>query len=230
MQEKLIFLHIPKTAGTSLRHIIEQEYPDKKCLQLYNPPYRRKEIEKIRNEVDVAEVLYGHIPFGIHKHLGNKGKYIVFLRNPIARVISFYNHHARQPNMPFYEKIQKGMSLLDLIESNISKETNNHMTRIIASCGYSRILNDDSVLQQALENIKQYFFFVGLTENLAESVDFLGKELRWKHSYNIPYVNVDPSEKPHKIDEQTLTALKKYNRLDILLYEYIIKLKNSYYF
>jgi len=216
--EKIIFLHIPKTAGTSLRYIIEKEYPNKECLQLYNPPYWRDTINQ--DDLSAAKVLYGHITFGIHKHLNIQGKYVAFVRNPIERVISFYNHNARQTEMPFYEKIKEGMSLSDMLESQVSKQTNNHMTRIIAPSGYDGMLDDNKVLKQALENIENHFLFVGLSENFAESIDFLGKKLKWKYSHDIPYLNVDPN-KQSEIDSQTIAVLEKYNRLDILLYEYV---------
>ena len=247
---KIIFLHIPKTAGTSLRQIIEKQYPGKACLQLYHPtPYQPNVIKKIQAQLPSAQALFGHVSFGIHDVLGIEGDYIAFLRNPIDRVLSLYNHNARQPNMPHYAAIQKGMPLLDWLQSEITVETNNHITRIIACYGQPGMLDDNSILEQAIKNIEQHFCFVGLMEKLADSVNRLGNQLGWKSSYTlpdlnahspfqkivarlgnqlgwksshtIPYLNVGTTQPIHQMDAKTQAALEKYNRLDILLYQFV---------
>ncbi len=222
MEEKIIFIHIPKTAGTSLRNLIEQEYPGKKCLRLYYPaPYKPAVIKEIQSKLPAAKVLYGHTSFGIHKRLGIQGQYITFLRNPIDRVISFYNHNACLENATYYAAIQEGMSLLDMLQSEITHETNNHVTRIIAPNGQPGLLDDTRVLKQALENIEKHFCMVGLMEQFAESIDLLGKKLGWQSSYKIPHLNVVAKKHIQEVDAQTQAALEKYNRLDMLLYEHI---------
>jgi len=247
---KIIFLHIPKTAGTSLRQIIEKEYPGKACIRLYHPtPYQPNVIKQIQAQLPTAQTLFGHVSFGIHDVLGIEGDYIAFLRNPIDRVLSLYNHNARQPGMHHYTTIQKGMSLLDWLQSEITVETNNHITRIIAGYGQPDMLDDNSILEQAIKNLEQNFCFVGLMEKFAESVNRLGNQLGWKHSYNIPdlkvhtpfqkivarlrnqlgwkvsytipYLNVGSTQSIHQMDAKTQAALEKYNRLDILLYQFV---------
>ncbi|HEC84763.1 MAG: hypothetical protein DRR08_26700 [Candidatus Parabeggiatoa sp. nov. 2] len=222
VDKKLFFLHIPKTAGTSLRKLIKKEYPGKACLYLYYPaPFQPAVIKEIHANLPAAKVLYGHFSFGIHQLLGIQGHYVAFLRNPIERVISFYNHNARQSDTPYYAAIQEGLSLLDMLQSERIPETNNHVTRIIACCGLPGMLDDTRVLEQALDNIEKHFCFVGLVERFAESVNLLGKKLGWKSSHTIPYLNVDTTKPLHQIDAQTQAALEKYNRLDMLLYEHV---------
>jgi hypothetical protein len=220
--EKIIFLHIPKTAGTSLRQLIEKEYPGNECLYLYYPsPYQAEVINHIHEKLPTAKVLYGHVPFGIHQLLGIQGKYIAFLRDPIKRVISFYNHNAREPLMSYYAKIQQGMSLLEMLTSEITPETNNHMVRIITCNDKVGILDDNDVLEQAIENIEKHFYFIGLVERLGESITLLGQKLCWQSTHTIPHLVKDPASNPLQIDAETQLALEKYNRLDLLLYEYI---------
>lgn len=268
-EKKLIFLHIPKTGGTSLRHIINKEYPGKACLHLYYPvPYSSVVIKDIQANLASAQALYGHVSFGIHKLLGIEGEYIAFLRHPIARVISFYNHNARQADAPYYAAIQDGMSLLNMLQSEVV-ETNNQMTRIIAAYGQTGMLDDIGVLEQALDNIDKHFCLIGLMERFPESVNLLRQKLGWQTTHTIPYLNLTPT-KPlvleqtfellekhiyfrrlirqltepmnllgnklgwkfpsfnvsssrhlQPIDAQTQAALEKYNRLDLLLYEYV---------
>jgi hypothetical protein len=209
VDKKIIFLHIPKTAGTSLRQMIEKEYPAGACLFLYYPaPFQKNVITEIQTKLPRAKVLYGHFSFGIHRLLGIKGQYVAFLRNPIDRVISFYHHNARQPDMRYYAAIQDGMSLLDMLESH-KPEVNNHITRIIATYGKEDMLDDTKVLEQALENIEKHFCFIGLVERFTESVNLLGQQLGWRTAYTtVPYLNVIPT-KP-LFFEKTLENLERH--------------------
>ncbi|EDN68566.1 conserved hypothetical protein [Beggiatoa sp. PS] len=222
MDQKIIFLHIPKTAGTSLRQLIQNVYPGKQCLPLYYPwPYQPAVIEEIKGQLPDTQILYGHTLFGIHELLNIQAQYVTFLRNPIDRVISFYNHNACHSNAEYYATIQRGVSLLKLLKGENAPQTNNLMTRMIAPYKPNDLLDDDRILEQAIDNIEKQFCFVGLVEKMAESVELLSKKLGWPSSYEIPYLNAVPSKQIDKVDAQTKAALEKYNRLDILLYQHI---------
>ena len=224
--EKIIFLHIPKTAGTSLRQIIEQEYQPENCLFLYYPVYDEVIIEAIQLQLPKVKVLYGHLTFGVHELFNITGKYVAFLRHPIDRVISFYKYSACDPDSPYYANIQNGLSLVDMLQQEITIQTNNHMTRILANYWQEDRLDDIQFVDRALENILNSFYYVGLLEKFNESIEQLGNKLNWKTSYEIPFVNVNTYEKPLKIDSTTRTVLEQYNYLDLLLYEAI---KNKFY-
>lgn len=222
--KKFIFLHIPKTAGTSLRELVTTQYPGPECLYLYYPvPYTPETITTINTALPAAKMLYGHVSFGIHEWLNIDGKYITFLRHPLERVISLYYHHAREEAMPYYSAIQQGMSLLDLLEQEITPETNNHIVRILACNGQEGMLDDDAVYIQAIENIRQHFYYVGLMEKFSTSVTTLAQKLSWQLPETLPYVNVKPSAQTYQIDRRTKAALIKYNRLDLQLYQQATK-------
>ncbi|MDY6991574.1 MAG: glycosyltransferase, partial [Pseudomonadota bacterium] len=103
-QTKLAFMHIPKTAGTAFRRLVEQAYPGDDCLLLYedilclcyeNEPYT---IKALQGSLLTTQVLYGHFPFGIHAHLGIGCRYVTLLRHPIELIISYYNDLAVTPD------------------------------------------------------------------------------------------------------------------------------------
>jgi len=91
--EAVIFLHVPKTAGTTLNRLIEWEYPlfeiysvdpvffRWSALHLWQLPVRR--LKKTR-------MFKGHMLFGLHKILPQRATYITVLREPADRVISAF--------------------------------------------------------------------------------------------------------------------------------------------
>ncbi len=63
--EKLIFLHIPKTAGSSLRVLVEQEYPDGACVYVYCNSSEFYETNRDRNGLWGSRSLWEkQAPFG----------------------------------------------------------------------------------------------------------------------------------------------------------------------
>ena len=215
--EKLIFLHIPKTAGTSLRALIEQAYSPEECLFLYSQ-FEPDVFAAIQQALPKAKVLYGHVCYGVHETLGISAKYVTFLRNPIDRIVSFYSHNARSPGMMWYAAIQAGMTLRDMVESEVSFETNNHITRILTSYAPTNMLDDDAVLAQAIMNLHRHFCLVGCSETLETAVQTLKTAFAWQVS-ETPRLNINPE--PMNLDAPTIAALEKYNRLDLLLYNYV---------
>ena len=217
IEEKIIFLHIPKTAGSSLRHIVSQYYSPEQCLLLYYPlPYDEPTLIEIHKQLPMAKIVYGHVGFGIHEFLGIKGKYVTFLRHPIDRIISFYKHNANDIHLPHYTSIQEGMSLFDLA----NEHPDNHMVRILANYWSPEIEDETWLLEQALENIRQHFIFIGLMENFEESVIRLSQCLGWTTLPEIPYINVG-LETYIEVDMTTHMLLEKRNRIDLKLYEIV---------
>lgn len=95
----IIFTHIPRTSGKYIeRHVIPS-----KLKSIYK---FHKKLMYIGKEGSYPvnkniQVITGHIPYGIHEYLRvdcSSFDYIVFLRNPIERWISEFNHSIRYPS------------------------------------------------------------------------------------------------------------------------------------
>ena len=226
---KVFFIHIPKTAGTSFREMIKCEYVSDQSLELLyrgeldlrgpNHDY----INRIRSKLPQVRAFYGHFSYGAHEFLNiNNYSYVTILRRPVDRVISLYNHFARDPASEYHKLIHDGMSLADFIENRVTTETNNHMTRIIAGIVPINgvIVSEIRDLSMALENIKKSFCFVGLSEQIQESSDRMGMLLGWeKHLVQWENVTTDKIINLNDLDHKTLEVIKEHNTLDTLLYE-----------
>jgi hypothetical protein len=133
----IYFLHIPKTAGTTLlQYVSSQVAPDRLVttyngeLALYAPD--QEFVHKVRSRSDPQTVIYGHYGFGAHLLLDDAHpRYITFLREPTRRILSFFAHQAREPQARLYGAIANGLTLKTAIAQHLAPEVNNFVTRIL---------------------------------------------------------------------------------------------------
>jgi hypothetical protein len=238
----LYYIHIPKTAGSSLRSFLKASiYGDKMC-EVYSP-IRHLNKAEYRKSVKKFEVFYGHFSCGFHRVLKDKTpSYVTVLRDPVARVVSLYHHNKLVLGSHCYDVINReNLSLCDFVESCLTHETNNHMVRILSEYGllarhkynilnfYSRVVNHKNnfqvkfrrLLRKALRNIDRHFLYVGTTERIndvaAFVADFHGIKL---DNTSVPFENVS-TVREVTLDRSTRMAIENKNELDLELYRRI---------
>ena len=210
-----IFLHIPKTGGTSFRDVVEQVYPHNRCISAYS--LEPVALEGVKARIGEADAVYGHLFYGVHKILGVGPRYVTIVRNPIERVISFYRHQARDENSEHFEAIADGMTLRDLLASDDCPQVNNHMVRIVSGYEGSEPVHDGQVLRRAFANLED-FECVGVAERMNESVAVIAERLGWVRIPLVPRLNTSPSGEMFCLDEATRAAILSRNALDLLFY------------
>ncbi|MDP7601414.1 MAG: sulfotransferase family 2 domain-containing protein [Rhodospirillales bacterium] len=87
-----LFLHIPKTADTTLRSIVDQNLGPENILTYYNQNSRQllDNLDAHLTFMPNFRAIIGHFKFGLHKLLNRPSTYITFLLHPVARTISQY--------------------------------------------------------------------------------------------------------------------------------------------
>jgi Sulfotransferase family len=205
--QRLYFIHIPKTGGTSLHTLLENQID---LADLYPP----RHFGKINQQVH-HQLVSGHIPYWFCKQLDpefDRTFKVTILRNPIERYLSALR----------YRKLNhRELHALDL------QGVHNHLdrTRYVYSQGnlLCRFLASLPNLEgnELLENAKQAlhtFDAVLFLENFEEDVQNLCKRLGVQIQKDaVPNVN---TTSPEKISEAFMAAIREYNALDIELYEY----------
>ena len=240
----LIFLHIPKAAGSTLKRVIRKEYlfssiyrglllNDKdNVLSLRSPRFVEegitneplKHIESIsENRRARVKVLTGHFCFGIHKYFEQPVKYITILRDPISRVYSLYNYIFRTEKHNLHNLlISKNMTFEEFLRSGITTEVDNIQTRLLFGLDSHKIKFGETypgMLDQAKENLKRYFSVVGLTEDFDRTFLLMREKLNW-HSKIYRNHNVAPRSSKKEIPANLREMIKEYNQLDIQLYNF----------
>jgi Galactose-3-O-sulfotransferase len=227
-----IFIHIPKTAGTTLRSIIEDHFPAEQLYFIYignaSHPGMDEFLALTEAEKKQIKIFCGHQAFGFHRHLPQPCKYITVMREPVERTVSLYHHllqekHARhdQSVADMQRRIKsENLTLEGFVSSGITLDTDNAQTRILSgeSPDFGQCGRD--TLEKAKANLREHFAVAGLTERFDESVMLIHKVLGWPTPL---YARKNVSgRRSHKEDipPETLAAIRRFNALDTELYGY----------
>ncbi len=217
-QQALIFLHIPKTAGTTLNRIIEWQYNPLSIFTM--DPYRiRATPERLKHLPEARRrrlrMVRGHFYYGVHEYLPQGSTYITMLREPVARFLSSYYFLQRRPLHPMHRKVTtERIGVEDFIR--LTPQRQNLQTSLIAGIK-SNGKCEESTLEIAKENLVKSFSIVGLSERFEESLMLIAKTFDWQIPF---YENRKVSKTRPKIDSSAVEMIKEHNRLDLELYEF----------
>ena len=161
----LVFIHINKTAGRTVRYILRSSYGIRHCevepwhAAWGGPPFSTPDLRRLRKVYPKLESIAGHRITGyvdLEEH-GTEFRYFTFLREPVALCASRFQYQIdyRKKDVEFDEWIGQEWS-------------QNAQTKQI---GGTESVDD------ALRAIEQKGIFVGLTEQFDESLLLL-KALR----------------------------------------------------
>jgi hypothetical protein len=228
----LIFLHIPKTAGTTLYEIFDYSFRPAEILTFdgYNHPQEIPEfIRAPEAERGRYRLIKGHLDFGLHRDIPDSSTYVTFLREPISRVVSFYDHARRHSQHYLYPLLRDGANLKDILKTRATAELFNQQTRMIAGDEWGDLNREvDAVaLERAKQNIRRHFSVIGLTEEFDASLLLIRRTTALK----IPFYrkrNVAPAgARSAALDAETRALVREANALDIELYEFGRELFNA---
>ena len=229
-RKSVIFLHIPKAAGSTLNKIVEKQYDSNTVFKIKGncPQESINEFKKFTEaERKKIRLVSGHTPFGLHEFLPQPSTYITMLRDPVERIISSYFFVLQTPCHYLHEEVtSSNMSLKEYVCSGISTEIDNGQVRLLAAAnakkkdvGFGHCSVE--MLELAKKNLKENFAVVGLVERFDETLLLLKKTLGWR---NLFYVKHNVTKNLHfqqEISKDTLNLIKKQNNLDIELYKYV---------
>jgi len=217
----LLFTHVPKTAGTSLRALAGRLTPDSAFIYSGEFALGNPNIDFIKHfrERPLPSLIMGHFSYGVHRFIGAPPRYACVMRDPVPRVISLYRMICRDaPNSPYAKFFRENGTLKDFVAGGFTEQTNNHVTRMCAGIppDAGLLINDRWLLECALHNLRRHYVLIGLVERLELFVAAMGKLVGWPET-QIPIENVSTGE-PILLDTETRTVIEECNGLDIELY------------
>lgn len=228
----LLFLHIRKAGGTTLKDIIDRHYDpaailrfEVSTMQLARDGFSQLSEPQKRG----LEVIAGQMPFGLHRFLPRPSTYITLMRDPIDRVVSYYHHVLRRSEHYAHDQVvSEKMSLHDFVCSGVSADTDNGLVRTL--CGIEDVLTTPEVgqcsremLENAKKNIEQHFPVAGLLERFDETLILLRRTFGWKDLF-YTRKNVNPNRAGKQtVDVKVRAEIEKRNALDMELYGFTRK-------
>jgi len=221
MTNLILFLHIPRTGGTTLRDILERQYSSKKTVEIKKFINTENDLNLIsRERLLNLSLIKGHLPFGTHNWVNRPCKYFTFLRHPVARTISTYNY-AKKTKSHRDNIFVQSHSLAEYLDSKKNIMLNNGMTRLLA--GHKYVFNvpygkiNEEHFRIAKDNLSKYFIVAGITERFNESVLALSQLLNWKKPY---YSIANKTIKSNSNFEKDAELIQIHNHFDFQLYDY----------
>jgi hypothetical protein len=224
----VIFLHIPKTAGTSFNSALTWQYRGKNTYQIHFQDVHSEDFKSLPSSTkDSFALIRGHTHFGLHEHVNRRCTYITVVREPRARILSYYlnaqSEAARHTSSKhwWYEAV-RSKSLKELIQSGEDMELENGQVRRISGAGFRKTACTEADLNQAIENIENCFGAVGLTERFDETLLLVSRQLQWKRCLLYRKSKISKSRTQiSDLDADTIRTIDATNELDAKLYTYI---------
>lgn len=215
--QRVIFYHLPKTAGCTTRYLLETMFDyDKVAQEMF---YYELESKK-PSDLEHYDLISGH--FFFHSNLYYlDGFRVTFLRDPVQRILSEQRFYQK-----FYKDRQR-QKLLSIQHYNPAGEPIETVSNLQVLYLSSLDRHDLSIpieahFESAKKNLHEAFDFIGLFEDYKRSVQSLFGALSWPQKEIIPVLQSADSEL--MVETSELLGIQERNRYDIMLYEEAKKL------
>ncbi len=243
-----LFLHIPKTGGTSLReHVSRNVIASKIIMPEMHVNFDHLD-KNFGHYINTRDVIYlrGHFRLDWRKYLYQYQEHtrsITVLRNPVSRFRSAYLYQATHwPVEGSYVKdiVQQSpetfSDIIDIMDNDavsgklehnhFAWEQNNGMTRRLCGEGWNTPYRKMGRrhLENAKVNLESRFKIVGITEEYNKFLYMLKNEFDWKLDVS---VRRNSAKKKMVITQKDREKIENLNELDMELYAFAAKLSEN---
>jgi hypothetical protein len=190
----LIFIHIPKTAGTSVRTIFSKWYSNALYEHYFNEctgsPPQKLDLAWLHS-ISRPVAVYGHFNrlrgAGVEDYYPEAKQFITILRDPFEMEISNY-YFIRKVSTNW--KDQSRVPKTDLRQHLMNSSPNmlNQFPRLVTRDNYQ-------------EQIEEFFIEVGIMERLSDSVQLIAEKLNMPFQRDwLPHIFATDRDQDHPYD------------------------------
>jgi hypothetical protein len=220
----LVFVHVPRAAGTTLGRVIAAQYPRGRVMSFPDPDLAERVVAATPPEIlDGVEAIEGHIYHGIHRHFRQRPQYVTMLRRPVARIVSHYRYVRSNPVHYLHTTVvNRQIDLVSYARGDLSPELRNGQVQMFSARARDLGECDEASLEEAKRVLADEFEVVGLAERFDESLLLMQEALGWSTPYYVPE-NRSPG-RPDAVDAEAVEAIEAANRFDLALYDFAAEL------
>lgn len=220
--DAVIFLHLGKTAGSTLGNIIDRQYPNNRLFVIFTNEDNEKFKAQPETQRANIQCLRGITYYGIHHAIPKPATYFTLLRPPLDRVISQYFHNQRR---------RAKMGIVMKQEPNIWDFLNKQPEQ--ATLQLRMIVGGDTIegalaqtlpenaLDIAKAHLERHFSVVGLVDHFDETVMLLKQTYGW-NSVQYGQRNVAPNRAQRdQLGPKAIARIEHMIEPELELYEWV---------
>jgi len=225
----LIFSHIPKTAGTTLRTQLIRQYPADAVFSIEDADWIARNAEfAALPEAQRRRIrcLIGHVPFGIDRLLPQGARYITMMRDPVDWTLSLFTVvREREMRIPILAAAARQRITLEAFPAFLSEHgLANLQTRFIAGEVALDAMQppypplSPGSLEHARSHLDDAYVAVGLVERFDESALLMQRRCGWRSLY-YRYRNRTPGRRgADSLSDRLRAQIEACHDLDMRLY------------
>lgn len=243
----LLFLHVPKAAGTSLRELLRRRFPPEDVLGIHH-----LNVENDQPAISSGRYRFvgGHIPYAIAEWFPKFPFIFMLLREPVDRAVSTF-HYMKQAQEDVCRRAQEGklsvatgedfikastMTLHDYVRQEpdaAARHMGNLQVEMLSRQQAQKALWPErsaaaSVTAEDLEIAKTRLASLdafGLVERLPESIEYLAHALRTRPFDPVSWSNQTLSRpQVEELDPETRALIEEMTFYDRQLYAFAAEL------
>ncbi len=183
-----VFVHIPKSGGSTIRTILAREYGVEHILYVepgisHEPTtYELDSYVKQQTAARQIRLVTGHQAFGVHAYLKGYCRYFSMIRDPIERCLSDYYYAYSSDTHRHRAKILSGeLTPVEFLTRPDYGGAQGQL-KMLAASGPEENLSAAAAIENALIS----FSVVGVAERFAESILLMAKILGWRPPLHVP--------------------------------------------
>ena len=227
-EDMVFFVHIPKTAGTTFRFILDNCFTPEEIspLEIYHPhDYRTVEPDDLRP----YRLMRGHVPYIAQQAFPQKPLAITILRDPVYRVRSLYTFAQRTPDHHLHNRAKLSTLGNFAFRHQNFLNVNNVMTYFLGTDfdfkarvqleghDYWQMTLGVEHLERAKQRLNE-MLFVGLVEDFNRSLLSLFYTFGWFPTIGFQSYNITP--RPAEIEPHVYNLIAEFNEWDMQLFTY----------
>jgi Sulfotransferase family len=226
----VLFLHIPKTGGSSFLTALGNVFGERRVRRLrHAEEMTQAQIDRIvSDEIQHIDCLVGHFPIHLFANCLDRFRPFTILRDPVDRVMSLFRFLKRAPQSETERlELREGFGFDDFIESRVAEnyaQTRNLMCRML--CGDEEMSdpltvafwqprNPGALVDQALATLRAIDF--GLLEDMQSTLTLA--QHFFATNFNLGEHRTNASDSPGaEWTAHNIHRIVDLNTLDVALY------------